>query len=277
MTVADPLSEFRDVLADQGFRCTEVVADGAVHRVAVEGDRAGQRSGWYVLHDDGIAAGAYGDWRNGSSNRWRQSGVTIDPAERARSQAAYRETKRQRIESRDREQRASQVRAQRLWAEAAQPDPHHPYLFAKRVKAHGIRQHDDDLLIPLRNVERELWAVQFIAPDGSKRFLRGARKAGLFHLIGESVGDVVLVAEGYATGATLHETTGHPAVVAFDAGNLTPVAIALRAAYPTTHIVVAADDDRATEERIGRNPGKHYAEQAARAVGGVVALPEFDR
>ena len=34
----------------------------------------------------------------------------------------------------------------------------------------------------------------------------------------------VLIAEGYATAATLHEMTGMPAIVAFNAGNLLPVA-----------------------------------------------------
>jgi putative DNA primase/helicase len=34
----------------------------------------------------------------------------------------------------------------------------------------------------------------------------------------------VLIAEGYATAASVHEATGRPVVVAFDAHNLKPVA-----------------------------------------------------
>ena len=69
----------------------------------------------------------------------------------------------------------------------------------------------------------------------------------------------IIIAEGYATAATLHEVTGHCAVMAVDAGNLRPVAEALRALYPSTRLVVAADNDRHTEG----NPGVKKATAAA--------------
>ena len=50
----------------------------------------------------------------------------------------------------------------------------------------------------------------------------------------------MLIAEGYATAATLHELTGMPAIVAFNAGNLMPVAQTWRQLDPDRPIYIAA-------------------------------------
>lgn len=59
--------------------------------------------------------------------------------------------------------------------------------------------------------------------------------------------------------------------VAFNAGNLEAVALALRAKYPHLKIIMAADDDHLSEG----NPGKAKAQDAAQAVGAWLALPSF--
>ena len=79
-----------------------------------------------------------------------------------------------------------------------------------------------------------------------------------------------MLAEGYATAVSLHEATGCPVAVAFDAGNLAGVAKALRQCYPAALLVLCGDDDRATEARTGRVK----AEAAARSVSGFTAVPE---
>lgn len=161
------------------------------------------------------------------------------------------------------------------WDTATEPSPCHPYLRAKNVEAHGIRQDRGLLLVPLRDGDGVLWNVQSIAANGDKRFMPGARMQGLWHMLGGPVGDMLCIAEGYATAATIHAAMGGPVAVAFNAGNLKPVALALRALYPAARIVLCADDDAETSKRIGRNPGMDAAEDAARAVGGTVARPRF--
>ncbi|MFT4266918.1 MAG: DUF927 domain-containing protein [Xenophilus sp.] len=138
--------------------------------------------------------------------------------------------------------------------------------------------------MPLRDGEGKLWNVQRIAPEkpgnGSpeKLFLKGGRKSGLWHLVGPLTAptgaDVLLLAEGYATGASLLEATGRPVAIAFDAGNLVHVARALRQQLPMVRIVVCGDDDAATQARTGRNPGREKAEAAARAVHGLAVFPQ---
>ena len=162
--------------------------------------------------------------------------------------------------------------ARALWHEASDAGPS-PYLARKGVLAHGVRHlPDGTLLVPLRNEAGELQNLQRIAPhkpaDGvpEKRFLPGGRKSGLWHLIGTIEGaPVLLLAEGYATAASIHEATALPVAVAFDAGNLVHVAKALRALHPALPLLVCGDDDRETEARTGKNPGREKAMTAARA------------
>lgn len=163
--------------------------------------------------------------------------------------------------------------ARRLWSEAIEDWKGEAYPERKGVGRHGVRfLADGTMLVPMRDAGGELLNVQRIAPrkpdDGpDKRFMPGSRKKGLWHALGVLDGaSVILEAEGYATAATLHEATGRPAVVAFDAGNLVHVARELRALYPAATILVCGDDDHETEARTGTNGGRKGAATAARAV-----------
>lgn len=185
--------------------------------------------------------------------------------ERAQRQAAEQEDYRRRADAAARE-------AAKLWAEA-KPSGRSAYLDRKGVKAHGVRfLAGGTVLVPLRSADGTLHSLQKIAPakgaDGNdKRFLPGGRKSGLWHLIGQAAGAaVVLVGEGYATCATLHEASGHPVAVAFDGGNLVKVARELRALFPAALLLICGDDDRDTEAKTGKNPGRQSAATAARAV-----------
>lgn len=156
-----------------------------------------------------------------------------------------------------------------------------PYLARKGVQAHGVRFAPDGCaLVPLRDAAGALWNLQRIVPerraDGpEKLFLTGGRKSGLWHWCGDPTGaPVLLLAEGYATAASLYQATGRPVAVAFDAGNLAHVAKALRQQYRSALIVLCGDDDRATEARTGTNTGRVKAEAAARTVRGLAVFPE---
>jgi len=170
--------------------------------------------------------------------------------------------------------------AAQVWEQASE-DRQSAYLNRKGVEPFGVRVDAEGwLVVPMCDEAGALWNVQRIAgqrPTGGtdKRFLFGGRKSGLMHWIGSSQGaSVLLLAEGYATGASLHQATGYPVCVAFDAGNLPIVAKAVRSAYPAALIVVCGDNDKATSATTGRNPGKEKAEQAARSVRGVATWPE---
>ena len=164
----------------------------------------------------------------------------------------------------------ARAKAERLWQRALPANNSHPYLQRKHIAAIGIRRLRDMLLIPARDSGGVLHTLQFISPDGSKRFLSGGRIAGCYYAMGRPAG-VLLLCEGYATGATLHQATGHAVAVAFNCGNLPAVARALRAKFPMQRILVCADNDM----RTPGNPGVTRAQEAARAVGGAVVVPRF--
>jgi Toprim domain len=106
-----------------------------------------------------------------------------------------------------------------------------------------------------------------------------SRKEACFHVVGGIKAlvksPILLIAEGYATAATLSQTLGFATVAAFDSGNLVPVAKALREKYPKKQIVIAGDDDKHLDLTHGINPGRRKAEEAARSVGGKLLLPIF--
>ncbi|MDP2408078.1 MAG: DUF927 domain-containing protein [Hydrogenophaga sp.] len=208
--------------------------------------------------------------------------------------AELAERERQRTERQRQEQAridaghaAASDQAAAQWQDASEGGAS-PYLVRKGVQPHGVRFADGGvLLVPLRDGAGKLWNVQRIAPtkpeNGApeKLFLKGGRKSGLWHLVGKlASGDdatgpaVLLIAEGYATASTLHEATGYPVAVAFDAGNLQHVARALRQLHPAALLAVCGDDDQDTEKQTGTNPGRVKAAAAARAVHGLALLPK---
>ena len=63
---------------------------------------------------------------------------------------------------------------------------------------------------------------------------------------------VLVIAEGYATAATVAKYGHVSAVAAFDSGNLLAVATALHERWPGKPIMIAGDDDHRLENNSGR-------------------------
>ncbi|MGI4852069.1 MAG: toprim domain-containing protein, partial [Janthinobacterium lividum] len=277
----EALGEFADALTRAGFRLRGApVMDGKMRRVAVDGDRGTKKSGTYVGYSDGTPAGYIHNFKTGEEVRWKASASTapLSDAERAQLAAGMEATRRARDAERRAAEEATARAAERLWSRG-QPVVSHPYLTRKDVGAHGIRVDTRGrLLVPMRDAAGKLWNVQTIDDKGTKLFMKG-RKQGTFAVLGEmKPGAPVAIAEGYATAATIRETTGLTTVAAFDSGNLGEVARSLRAADAERSIVFAADNDHHAprREKPLPNVGMEKAVAAAGAVGGVVLLPAFE-
>lgn len=271
-TATDPVPEFREAMHRAGLPAPErIEADGLLHRFYVEGDRRGCCNGWYCLHTDGRAAGVFGSWKTGVRATWAANGrrLTDDERETFRRQIEAAKAKAQ---AERRAEHEAGARAAAFVCERDGPaNPGHPYLTAKAVQPHNLWQSGHALLVPLYDVHGRLWNLQTIQPNGTKRFKPG-RAGGLFSPIGDLTNPTtLLICEGWATGATLHEETGHPVLCAMNAGNLLPVAKAARAAWPAADLVICADNDRKTPG----NPGLTAATAAAKAVGARLAVPQF--
>lgn len=245
--------------------------DGKLTRYRVKGDKAGSRNGWAVLYSHPIRSGAFGSWKTGETHSWREAtSKPQTPAERAELQRQLAAMQAARDAERARVQEDARIRAARLWQRARPATNVHPYLQRKAVGAYGVRQLRELLLIPARDEHGQMHTLQFIGPDGAKRFLSGGRIAGCYCPIGRPL-DSLLICEGYATGATLYAATGRAVAVCFRAGNLQPVATALRAKFPDMSLIICADNDQTPG-----NPGVTHATRAALAVGGLVAVPHFE-
>ena len=270
MNTADAIErEFSDAIVSAGLTPPpEITADGKLHRFSSSGKR-GDDSGWFVLHVDGVVAGAFGDWRSGLSQTWRaKSSRSLSPTERTAQREWIATARRAREAEEARTQATAAERAATIWASAGPARADHPYLVRKRVKPHGLRVHRGALVVPMRDAAGALHSLQFIGAEGDKRFLSGGRVAACYYGLGRAPrsGEQLIVGEGFATAASISESTGGAVVVAFNAGNLEPVARALRGKYPEARIVIAADNDES-------GTGQRAAQAAARAVGAIVATP----
>jgi len=275
----DPREEFGRALRESGLQFNGLPEmDGRLYRVPVEGDRRSERSGAYVGHLDGRPAGFIQNFRTGQRINWRAHGhaTAIDAQDRAQMAAEAAQRRLERAAERERQYERTAQEVDAIWTTAT-PAEAHPYLAEKRVASHGLRQDAlGRLLVPVRDADGKLWSFQRISADGFKQFYEGGRVEGGHYVIGDLAqpGSLV-IAEGYATAATLHELTGRPAIVAFNAGNLIPVARTYRQLFPEREIYIAGDNDHRHETEGRRNVGREKAEQAAAAIEAFAILPNF--
>lgn len=269
------------------LRASGLIVDGGLRfgkltRCKVEGDR--ERRGWYSLHEihgnDGqpLIVGTYGVWAgadNGAMKieieRGRELSREHLDAIRARQAEDRRAADRESAEL----ARVAGERATQTWKKLS-PDGESEYLLKKGVLAHGLKfSAKGTLAIPVQDVGGRIHGLELIRDKAqaerekkpAKEFWpRGMAKRGHFFQLGV-IDWIVLIAEGYATAASLYEATGHPVVVAFDAGNIGPVADAIHTRYPRAKILIAADDDSLATHRV-------KAEDGAEACGHRFALDD---
>ena len=204
------------------------------------------------------------------------SNITDADREKWRKEREYREKERRELEQKMRENIAR--KAESTFRNAYQGD-FSLYLKNKQVdKDPKIKiTHDGNLLIPAYDEHGKIWNVQTITPDGQKLFIQesGGRTGGCFFVIGEVQPDlydayIICIAEGYATGMSIHMATGHPVALSFVANNLPKVGAVLRQKYPNAVFVYCADDDSAKQDT-----GLKYAQEAQAITGGIIVLPDF--
>lgn len=282
-----PQEEFAHALEQAGLdlRGKAPIMDGQIHRAPLIGKNGGDLDGAYCGFLDERPAGWMQNFSAGEKTTWVATGHTLtkEQIEVQRAEIARKREERQRLVLEQQQKTAREAHSEWIAHDWAADD--NPYLQAKGVPAFGVREDlDGTLLVPVMTVDKELRGLQTISPEGEKRFMYGMEKNGNFHMIAKpgkdlSQGEIIL-AEGYATGASLHMATEKPVAVAFDAGNLEPVAKKLREKFPNAAITICADNDhkhtRRTPEGVEPwNKGVELAQRASQEVGGKVVAPIF--
>lgn len=237
--------------------------DGTVCRYRMDGKR--ERAGFVIAKEvNGKYYATYGTWTDRTRDqRWTDNGAGTPHCDLQWAQTDQ-EAARKRAEA---QARAAKVCAD-MW-EQAKPCESHPYLDAKRVQAHGCRVLRGMLLVPFYTPEGAVSTLQRIFPSGKKMLQPDGRISGCCFPIGGNE-DRIFICEGFATGATINELTGNKVLVAYSTSNLLPVARSAREKWPKGKIILAADNDHATEG----NPGIKAAKAAAEAIGAEVVVPE---
>jgi putative DNA primase/helicase len=279
----DFLSEFIDYMHTLGngpANASEIVADDKKRRYQLAGERGKKSASYQLRVDSDFAVGWFRSFKEGVTHKWSsKSKRDISPEERKawkKRVDAQRDEQAQRLRD---EQAAAAVKATRIW-ERSKRVGESEYLKRKQVEAISVRFYRGLVVVPIY-IGGKITSLQFIAPDGQKRFVKESELVGGYCSIaskGTSL-ETIVICEGYATGASVHAATGLPVIVAFNAGNLKPVAVVMRAKYPDARFVIAADNDQWTKRADGSswNPGQDYARQAAVAINGaIVVWPEVD-
>ena len=278
----ETLSTFAGMLSDAGLLVDHIEIDGRLHRCGTR-NKPRSRNGYYVVHLDHPASLSFGNYDEGTKGQGLtvQSKSELTPAERKLLQARIRKEKNRREKIQELKWKAAAVCAEKLFQSAGEVDPSFPYLVNKGIEPAGdvrqmVRKGRVCLVIPIRK-DGALTGLQFIRTDGSKRFLKNTMKKGASFAISAKPGKgegPIYIAEGYATAVSVHAATGCRVLVSFDAGNLAPVALAARKDYPVREIILAADNDKPSQN--AESPGGvgvAKALKAARDVAGLVAIP----
>jgi putative DNA primase/helicase len=247
-----------------------IIADGVLHRSHINGHRPCTKNGAYVIFiNDSSPVGWGMDFKSGVEFTWssRKIKSTLSLSQRSAIQQAKAE---QALAIQHKQELAAQ-KAKEIWSHAIDAPLDTPYLLKKGIESYGARTGskysslNDVLIIPVFSPNFTLVNLQFIQPDGEKRFLSGGRKKDCFWGLGTET-RTILIAEGFATAASLHERTDFRCYIAFDAGNLFSVAKTVRQFHPHATIVIAGDNDL-------NGVGQKAATDAARAINGRIYLP----
>jgi hypothetical protein len=125
------------------------------------------------------------------------------------------------------------------------------------------------LVVPLYDADGVLCSLQYISHDGGKLYHSGGKTGEAYWTVGAYEGGRLYVAEGFATAATIYETTNRCCVVAYSASNLPSATAIFRERYPDAQIVIVADHDKG-------GIGQKYADQAAAKYGAQVIMPPIE-
>lgn len=273
--IAPPEEQLIDAIRAAGLEPPDQIhMDGKIHRFKSgtkgSGNKGGDKPGWYLVFGDGVPAGRFGCWRMGFDSPWRADvGRKLTPSEEMAHARRIAEAKAIRDAELERQHKVASDTVETIWESAQAAHPDHPYLTRKGIGVHGARVTGDGrLVVPLYDQDGTLSSLQYIAHDGGKLYHPGGATGGKFWILGTmDEPGTLYVAEGFATAATIHETTGRPCVVAFSASNLVPVTGTLREMHGATQdIVIVADHDQS-------GVGQRYAEQASAKFGARMVMP----
>jgi len=254
-----------------GLTPTHLIDDGKIHRFGTI-TKPKSCNGWSFVCAN-FKYAIFGDWSTGIRKTWRPQGYRFTRQDKVELNLARAAEKAMRIKN----HRKAICRCKSIWRQSTSAN-NHSYILRKGIKPYIARvDRFDKLLVPVCSLEGELMSLQFISSDGQKLFKSGASLRGNAALIGDVDNQsIFLICEGYATGCSIHEATGLPVVVAFNADNLVSVSKSLSLAHPNAKLIICADNDHQTQRQTGVNVGLDKASAVAKQINATLLWPQFE-
>lgn len=271
------ISNVRDHMAANGIATyCEIIIDGNIHRFDC-GTCNRKLSAWYALHSNGnIIAGAYGCFKCLGEKQITYCSkdiATLSKIEIDKLNEQIAKSKRKHEEEKLKVQQDAAKRASEIYNAAKPATDQHSYLVKKGVcSVEGLRlDKNGSLIVPLRDVDKNITSLQFIDVNGAKRFLSNGKKRNCYFVIGSTT-EKVFLCEGLATGITIHQSSNYCTVVCFDAGNLIHVARALKEKLRNRELIITCDNDSYGDRNSGIEAGKEINKE----LGLRYVVPCFD-
>lgn len=244
----------------------DIKLDGKINRFCASGKKGD--SGWYIVFNEGVPAGQFGDWRTGIIVSFRADiGRQLTPLEEMANTRRMQEAKALREEEQKRKHEIAANTVEQIWSNGMHAEAEHPYLKKKGIYSHGARVTGDGrLMVPLFNSEGKLSSIQYIGEDGDKKYHAGGATSECYWTLGEP-SKTIYIAEGFATAATIFENTNQYTIISYSASNLVPVTRIVREKFGAMQdVVIVADNDVS-------GVGQKYADQASAKYGARVIMP----
>ncbi|ECK7706961.1 DUF5710 domain-containing protein [Campylobacter coli] len=280
------LTAFKSALENQGLIIEGLpIMDGKIHRVKTTNDKGRELSGAYNGFLDDYPAGFMQNFKTGIKENWKMPIEKNQSNNIKNSQKLHEQIKKDQ-ELREKEiltlQEKTALKLENEYNNARWANSNHAYLKKKGFDENFYLKQDNkgSLLIPLKDENGKLWSVQRIFTNGDKIIgvIRtkeekeqgieySARKSGCFHIIGaknlESCKEF-LIAEGFATAATIYKSTNKPVIMGVDSGNLIKIVEILNNKFKGKSITIIADNDKKREIQGLNNAGVEAAQEIKR-------------
>lgn len=241
-----------------GVLTADPVVDGKWHNIPAEDGKKGNKSFGYIAYRnmDGSIGGKITNYYRSDES---ESFIFTEEKHQqrpARQIIADQQTQRQEDAARQEQERVRAAqRAAYVYKMLPAAPADHPYLVRKQVDPYMAKiNQSGQLVIPMINANGQIQSLEFIGNNGFKKIMPGTKAAGAFTPLGFPRGESppqILIAEGFATAASLHASTGIPTIHARGKGNIAAVTSIMQERHPSASLIIAADNDQGKTNNYG--------------------------
>lgn len=206
---------------------------------------------WLIMHSS--SAATYGNWKTGEQYNYfnqRFYSLSTEQKNHVRDKAKAIRSKRHNELLKRQEETAR--KAQEVYSKSSS-EGFSWYLKNKKLEGLKMKYHNQNLIIPMYDINGKIWNLQTIYCNGIKRYEKG-KVQELFYIFDFPrfiKSKKAFIAEGVATCASIYLATNIPTICCFNAGNIKPVLKKIVSKYPKTEPIIASDDDAYGDVNIG--------------------------